>query len=184
MAEKSLFIWPWWVRLTHWALVAVFVANYFLLDPGSWIHTWLGYGVSTLILMRIILGFSTRNPYASLKSLDISKSAFLHHMQELKARHLAPDEGHNPLGWLMVLAFWSLMLVLAVTGFLAEEVDYFFGNQLLDEIHLWAADAMLIAALIHVASVFLVGFWGHIALVRPMITGYRKTRERPHSSSH
>jgi cytochrome b len=183
VAAQSLFIWPWWVRLTHWALVVVFVANYFLLDPGSWVHTWLGYGVTLLIVARIVLGFSTKNPYASLRSLDLNKKAFLHHLQELKARHLSPAEGHNPLGWLMVFLFWALMLVLAVTGFLAEEVDYFFGNQLLDEIHVWAADAMLIAALIHIASVFLVGFWGHIPLVRPMITGCRKTDEKPDSSS-
>ena len=153
MTERSLFIWPWWVRVTHWALVLVFILNYFLLEPGSWLHNWLGYGVTLLVGVRIALGLRTSNRYASLASCDLRKSAFLHHFREFKSRQVSPDAGHNPLGWLMVLAFWILLLILAVTGFLAEEVDYFWGNRLLDEIHLWAADGMLIAALIHVAGV-------------------------------
>lgn len=184
MTTKSLFIWPWWVRLTHWALVTVFVANYFLLDPGSWQHTWFGYGVTLLVVSRIVLGVFTKQQYASLSSCNLRKGAFLHHFHELKERRLGPAAGHNPLGWLMVFAFWFLLLVLAVTGFLAEEIRYFFGNQLLDEIHIWAADGMLIAALIHVASVVIVSLWGRISLVKPMITGYRRVREGHESSSH
>lgn len=174
MATEPQLIWPWWVRLTHWALVFVFVLNYFLLEPGSSLHNWLGYGVTLMVATRIVLGFITSNPYASLYSCNLRKSAFLQHFHEFKTRHLPPYAGHNPLGWLMVFAFWFLLLVLAVTGFMAEEVDAFFGNQLLDDIHLWAANGMLIAAIIHVTSVFVVAFWGRIALIRPMITGRRK----------
>lgn len=183
MDGNALFIWPWWVRLAHWTLVLVFVADYFVLEPGSSLHNWLGYGATLLVGLRIALGFFTSNHYASFSSCDLSKGAFRHHFHEFKDRQLNPAAGHNPLGWLMVFAFWALLLVLAVTGFLAEEVGYFFGNRVLDAIHIWAADAMLIAALIHVASVFVVALWGRVPLVRPMITGYRKTRKNSDSAS-
>jgi cytochrome b len=45
------------------------------------------------------------------------------------------DSGHNPVGWLMVLFTWVLFVGLAVTGFMMEEIDMFFGNSLLESIH-------------------------------------------------
>ena len=174
-------VWPWWVRLIHWAVVLIFIANYFLLEPGSDLHNWLGYGIALLIVVRIILGSSRRfaafSGYAGFMHCDLKPQAFMHHLQELKQRKAATHSGHNPLGWLMVFFFWLLVIVLAVSGFLMEEVDYFFGNQTLDTIHLWSADAMLIAAFIHVAAVLLVAYWGRISLIRPMLTGVRKTKD-------
>lgn len=172
----SIFIWPWWVRLTHWALVLVFVANYFVLEPGSSLHNWLGYGITILVVIRIALGFSRYGGAAAFVHCDLKPRAFAHHLQELKQRNASTRAGHNPLGWLMVFFFWFLVVVLAVSGFLLEEVDYFFGNQILDTIHLWSADAMLIAAFIHIAAVLLVGYWGRISLIRPMLTGVRKPK--------
>lgn len=179
-ANDTVLIWPWWIRLIHWVLVLVFVANYFVLDPGSSLHNWLGYIITILVLTRIVLGFLKRssecNGYAAFVHCDLKTHAFIHHFHELKQRKLPANSGHNPLGWLMVFFFWFLVVVLAVSGFLMEEVDYFFGNQTLDTIHLWAADGMLIAAFVHVAAVLLVAYWGRISLIRPMLTGQRKAK--------
>lgn len=178
--SDSIPIWPWWIRLIHWALVLVFVANYFLLEPGSALHNWLGYGVTVLIILRIALGFSERfskhSGYAAFVHCDLKPQAFAHHLNELKQRKVPAKSGHNPFGWLMVFFFWFLVVVLAVSGFLMEEMDYFFGNQTLGTIHLWSADAMLIAAFVHVAAVLLVAYWGRISLIRPMLTGKRKAK--------
>ena len=176
MTDTLLHIWPWWVRVTHWALVSVFVLNYFMLEPGGSLHNWLGYAVTALVVARIGLGFSRHSQYASFRYLNLSRQAVTHHLGELRQRRVPAASGHNPLGWLMVFLFWFLLLTLAVSGFLAEEADYFFGNRTLDTLHIWAADAMLTAAAVHVASVLLVGFWGRIELIRPMLTGVRRTR--------
>lgn len=169
-------IWPWWIRLIHWALVLVFIANYFVLEPSSTLHNWLGYGITILIVLRITLGFSKRIDHAASVHFDFKPRTLTHHLRELKQRKVSASAGHNPLGWLMVFFFWFLVLALAVSGFLMEEVDYFFGNQILDTIHLWSADAMLIAAFVHIAAVLLVGYWGRISLIRPMLTGMRKQK--------
>lgn len=178
--SKSIPIWPWWIRLLHWGLVLVFVVNYFVLEPGSDLHNWLGYIITILVVLRIIVGFSNRfsehSGFAAFAHCDLKPRAFAHHLNELKQRKVPTNSGHNPLGWLMVFFFWLLLVVLAVSGFLMEEVDYFFGNQTLDTIHLWAADAMLIAAFVHVAAVLIVAYWGRISLIRPMLTGKRKVK--------
>lgn len=74
----------------------------------------------------------------------------------------------------MVLLTWGIFIALAVTGFLLEEVDYFFGSSQIEYIHSLLADFMYALALIHVAAILLVSYIGKISLIPPMITGKRK----------
>lgn len=172
----KVLVWPWWVRLCHWTLVLGFIANYFLLDPGSDLHNWLGYLVAALVALRVMRGLFSSPGYASLDHCDLGRRAFRQHLGALKARQLPKNEGHYPLGWVMVIIIWCLVGMLTITGFLMEEIDYFFGSTLLDNLHLWSADALLVAALVHILAVLLVGYWGRVALIRPMITGSRELR--------
>jgi cytochrome b len=69
-----------------------------------------------------------------------------------------------------------LVAVLASTGWLHEEVDALYGNDLLQQIHAYTAHTLWIGALVHVAAVFVVQYAGRIELVRPMITGRRRLK--------
>jgi cytochrome b len=59
--------------------------------------------------------------------------------------------------------------------FLLEEIDYFFGSDLLETIHGALADALWLLALIHVCAVLILQWWGRIALIQPMLAGKLKS---------
>jgi cytochrome b len=114
--------------------------------------------------------------YARFDTFVPSRERFREHMAAMMARTIPADSGHNPLGALMIYLVFLLVAVLTVTGWMHEEIDALFGNDLLQEIHEVAAHTLWICALLHVAAVFLVQYVGRIDLVRPMITGRRKPR--------
>ncbi|MDP5031500.1 cytochrome b/b6 domain-containing protein, partial [Paraglaciecola sp.] len=99
---------------------------------------------------------------------------FALHFSHLKNRKIPAKTGHNPIGWLMILFTWLLFIGLAITGFMLEEVDYFFGSSLLEDIHSILSDVLYVFVLIHIAAVFFIAWWGKISLIKPMITGKRK----------
>lgn len=171
--QQQVRIWHPLIRIIHWLLVAIFIANYFILEAGSQWHQWLGYTAVAAIAVRITWGF-VDNSYGNFKTIELSKQALQEHLQHLKQRQTPIESGHNPLGWLMVFAVILLFFGLGVTGFMMEEIDRFFGNSKLEEIHEWLANFLYAAAIIHVAAVIVTGWRGRIELIRPMLTGKRR----------
>lgn len=171
----SVVIWDPVVRIFHWTLAVVVLANYWLTEPGEDIHTWLGYTAATAVLIRVVWGFvGTR--HARFADFPVSPARIREHFRELAARRLPADSGHNPLGAVMIYLMFFLVAVLASTGWLHEEVDALYGNDLLQQIHAYTAHTLWIGALLHVAAVFVVQYAGRIELVRPMITGRRRLK--------
>lgn len=171
----SIPVWDPLVRVFHWTLAVTVVVNYWLIDPGSDVHNWLGYVAAGAVGVRIVWGF-VGHGYARFDSFKPSLAHFREHMKALSARSIPPDSGHNPLGALMIYLVFLLVAVLTITGWMHEEIDALFGNDLLQEIHEIAAHALWISAILHVVSVFFVQYVGRIDLVRPMITGRRTPR--------
>ena len=60
--------------------------------------------------------------------------------------------GHSPLGGLVMIGMMLLMLGLGVTGFLMEEVDYFWGADLPLDIHEFCADGLMALVGLHIAA--------------------------------
>ncbi|WNO59925.1 cytochrome b/b6 domain-containing protein [Rheinheimera sp. MMS21-TC3] len=171
---KYLLIWDPLVRVCHWILVLAFTLNYFLLEPGSNPHQVFGYIALTTILVRIVWATITTN-YASFKHLNLHYKNFALHYSHLRSRNIPSQSGHNPIGWLMIISTWLLVIGLATTGFILEEIDYFFGNSLIKNIHSIFANTLYAIVLIHIIAIILVSWWGKISLLRPMITGKRKS---------
>lgn len=172
---QAVRIWHPLIRIIHWLLVVIFTANYFILEAGSQWHQWLGYTAVAAIMLRIMWGFSDQD-YGNFKTIEFSKHALNEHLNHLKQRKIPIDTGHNPIGWLMVFAVILLFLGLGTTGFMMEEIDRFFGNELLEEVHAWLANLLYAAVLVHIAAVLFTGWRGRIELIRPMITGKRRKR--------
>lgn len=147
--------------------------DYFVLEAGGDNHQIAGYVAFAAVLIRLVWAFISSD-FASIKRVRLRASDFKEHFKHLKCRQVPVNTGHNPLGWLMVIATWSLFIVLAATGFLLEETDYFFGSSLIENIHSIVADVLYAIVIIHVLSVFIVGWWGKISLITPMFTGKRK----------
>ena len=180
---SDIYIWDWIVRVCHWGLVVTFVTNYFIVEPGRLYHEIVGYMAVALISIRIGWGIlSTKfdgskrvaTEYASFSKVSLRQQAFAEHIQHVKQKKIPTHHGHNPFGWLMIMAVITLLLGLGVTGFMMEEIDDMFGNSTLEWIHSIMADVLYACVLVHVAAVFAVQYMGNIQLVRPMLTGWRK----------
>ncbi|WP_412723260.1 cytochrome b/b6 domain-containing protein [Alteromonas sp. D210916BOD_24] len=171
----DLYIWDPVVRLCHWGIVLAFFVNYFIVEPGRLIHEVTGYTASALVCIRIGWGMiKDRQSLASFKHIDLSRNAFAVHIRQLTQGKVAKTHGHNPFGWLMVMAVCGLLLGLGITGFMMEEVDIFFGNSTLENIHAIFANTLYGCVLVHIAAVFVVQHKGKIELIRPMLSGKRK----------
>lgn len=169
----SVEIWDPVVRGFHWTLATAVLVDYWVTDPGSDLHNWIGYLAAAAVAVRIVWGFvGTR--HARFASFAPSRARLHDHLAALQTRTVPLDSGHNPVGALMIYAVFLLVAVLTVTGWLHEEIDALFGNAFLQETHELAAHALWLCAIVHVASVLVVQYVGRIELVRPMITGRRR----------
>ena len=173
--SKQVRVWGRLIRITHWYLVLAFFLNYFVLDAGSDPHQILGYVALCAVLVRIIWGMMSKKQ-GSFATTSLSLKAFALHFTHLKNREVPINAGHNPVGWIMILATWTLFIGLAATGFMLEEIDYFFGNSLVEDIHSIFSDVLYGLVLLHVAAVFIVAWWGRVSLIRPMLTGWRNRK--------
>ena len=182
-SHDNIYIWDWVVRVCHWGVVAAFIINYFIAEPGRLVHEITGYAAMVFIAVRIAWGVSrtkvmsdgsNTDLHASFSNISLSKHAFIEHIKHLKQKQLPTNHGHNPFGWLMVFAVIALLFGLAISGFLMEEIDALFGNSTLEWVHSIMADVLYACVLLHIAAVFFVQYVGKIQLIRPMLTGWRK----------
>ena len=173
LATESLRIWDPVLRTLHWVTASIFVLNYWVLEPGGDWHRYLGYTMAGVVIARLAWGLlGPANARFSLQALAAKR--WREHLSELRARAVHPCSGHNPFGYLWLYASLGLFCSLALTGFLLEEVDHFFGSDLLESLHGLCADTLFVLACVHVTAVLFVGWWGRIALIRPMLTGTRR----------
>lgn len=173
MAVPNQQIWDPVLRLLHWLLSLVFVVNYWLLEHGEFWHRTVGYAGLFIVLCRIVWGYYGP-PRARFSWQAITPRAWRLHLLHLQTRQFDADAGHNPFGFLWLYLTLTLVLALATSGFLLEEVDYFFGSDRLESLHGWFADTLFVLAMVHVVAVLLMQWWGRTALIRPMITGKRQ----------
>ncbi|WP_290653688.1 cytochrome b/b6 domain-containing protein [Idiomarina sp.] len=166
-------IWDPFIRLYHVLIIVAFTLNYFILEPGETIHQWVGYSAVALVFLRIGWGFIGPQT-ARIADFFPTPLRLRRHLDHLRMRRLPQRQGHNALGGMLILVFWLLFLGQGLTGFLLEETDRFFGSSLVENIHELIAHALYAGALLHIAAVLMIGWWGRIALIRPMITGWRK----------
>lgn len=168
-------VWDAFIRSYHWLIVAVFIANYFILEPGETVHQWLGYTAAGLVIARLIWAI-VGPENAGISYFLPTPERLARHFSHLKNRQTPLKERHNPVGGLLILAFWLLFLGQGVTGFLLEETDRFFGSSRVENIHGLIADSLFVGAIIHVTAVIVMSWWGRIQLIRPMISGKRRPK--------
>lgn len=170
----SIPIWDPLVRVFHWTLATAVVVNYWFTESGGDVHTWVGYTAATAVAVRIAWGFLGTG-HARFDDCRISVATVREHLAALRARRLPTESGHNPLGAMMIYLMLLLVVILATTGWLHEEIDALYGNSVLQTIHSYAAHTLWFCALLHVVAVFTIQHIGRIELVRPMINGRRRS---------
>lgn len=169
---RDIRVWDPLVRLVHWSVALAILFNGFLNDPEKAPHEWIGYAAATFVGLRLLWGLIGPRP-ARFAAFPPSPRRALAHLREIAAGSRDTHLSHNPLGALMVYALWSLLAVLAVTGYMMGTYRYF-GIDWVEEVHEMAVNLLFACVALHVAGVLFDSRRTGVPLVRAMITGRKR----------
>ncbi len=190
---------PQWdplLRLAHWGIAVVVIANYAFTKEGGSVHIAFGWAGMALLLLRLIWGFVGPRE-ARFASFPPNPMAALRHLGGLLRGKAPHYPSHNPAGAMMAYALWACLGVLMLTGLgmsglspfaqadleaavadgdwsvLVEEDGEAEGESpygdVLKEVHEVAANLIVILALLHVAGVAVESRAMRRNLVAPML---------------
>lgn len=181
--------WDPLVRLTHWGIAVAVLLNGLVVEDGSLLHVWLGYGALALLALRLIWGLLGTEE-ARFSSFPPSVRAAVHHAADRLTGKRQVHRSHNPLGALMVYALWGTLAVVVLTGVMLESEPfpetgllYEFSaslddgereepggllSEIAEEIHEAAANFLLFLAALHIGGVMLQSWLGGVNLIRRM----------------
>ena len=119
MATKSVKIWDWPVRITHWSFVLLIPAMYFTAENSAWgWHMRLGHVLLGLLIFRVIWGFVGTDT-ARFSSFVKGPAAVLGYLRG--AYDPKREVGHSPLAALSVLALLGVMFAQVGMGLFAGD---------------------------------------------------------------
>ena len=171
-------VWDRFVRTFHWSLVASFATAYFTTEHIDWVHKGAGYLALVLIAARCVWGFIAPSPHARFASFVPTPARLWAYLRQLlqgrEPRHL----GHNPAGAVMILYLLGATLVIGVTGHLMT-TDAFWGNELMETLHVTTVDVTLIAVIVHVSANLYESIRHRENMFKAMVTGDKNAPELP-----
>lgn len=183
MAGATLFepvkIWDPFVRIFHWTVVASFLAAWFVTsDPD--IHETAGYFLLVMVFLRLAWGVVGTGS-ARFETFVRGPRRVGAYLISIGRGHPRRYLGHNPAGAAMIIALITLLLVTTLSG-MAMKTTAFWGSELVEAVHGFAADFTVGLAALHVAGVLAASFSHRENLVLAMITGtkpaYRSNEPR------
>lgn len=169
-------LWDPLIRLFHWSIAAIFFANYFINEAGEDWHQWLGYIAVAWLLVRFIWGFIGKGA-ARWADFFPTPQRLSVHIKALVKGEAYHRFGHSPLGGLVMILMMLCILCLGITGFMMQEVDYFWGEDWVENLHAWVADTLWILVLIHLLAALFESYRTKENLPLSMITGKRKKQQ-------
>lgn len=170
--DCSRLVWDRFVRVFHWTLVSCVLLNYFALEKGEWPHEWTGYLASAMVVARIAWGF-IGSRHARFSDFFPTPSRLMEHLRAMRQGRAVLHWGHNPLGAVMMLLMMALVLALGLTGWM-QGTDTYFGEEWLQDLHEFLANALIASAGLHAAAALVMGRIERTRLVRAMVTGVKE----------
>ncbi len=184
----QMIVWDSLVRFFHWSLVTAFLIAYVTEENLLSVHTWAGYLVLALVLIRTAWGFiGTR--HARFSDFIYSPQTIIQFLKDtfyLKARRYL---GHNPAGGAMVVLLLISLVLTATSGiFLLGAEDHsgpfasffqggaYFWAEALEEVHEFFANLTLLLVVVHIAGVVVESMIHHENLVKAMLTGLKQKK--------
>ena len=169
---RSIPVWDILVRVTHWTVAVLVIAELTVIDEDWALHRWIGYTVLGLVALRLLWGLvGTR--HARFAAFPASLAGARAHLGDLLRGRRETHLSHNPLGALMAYNLWAALIAVGVTGWLMT-TDAFWGVEWVEEVHEVIANWILISVLLHVAGVTFETWYSKVNLVRAMITGRKE----------
>ncbi len=180
-------VWDLPTRLFHWLLALLIGAAWLSAELGRMtLHHWIGYCIATLLLFRLAWGFVGPR-YARFGSFVSGPRRVYCYLRDW-ARGAVPDTaGHTPPGGWMILLMLALLAAQVATGMVNSHDGLDAGpwywaasRAVRDAANLWHPrlfDLLLVLVAVHVAAVLLYRLRPGIDLIRPMLTGRKRTDE-------
>jgi cytochrome b len=174
--DRTVKVWDPLVRLCHWSLALAFFANYFVTEEGEGWHRWIGYYAVAWLALRFAWGFVASDA-AAWSNFFPTPARLRAHLRALLRGGDLHRLGHSPLGALVMILMMAAMLALGVTGFMMEEMDYFWGEEWLEELHEWLADGLAGLVGLHLLAALVESLRLRENLPLSMLTGRRRPLE-------
>lgn len=199
-------LWDPLVRISHWGLAIVVIANALITRGGSALHVGIGWAALALLILRIGWGL-VGVPEARFSAFPLDPRAALAHLRSLLTGAAPPHyRSHNPAGAVMAYALWGTLALVIATGLTmttasplklarqeaivasgdwsalvtadqpAEDTGLI-NRKLVRGVHNVAANLMLVLAALHVGGVLVESRAMRRNLVAPMVAGHRGQRE-------
>lgn len=184
--QTEVKVWDPLVRGFHWLLVLAFGLAYITEDHFLALHTFAGYLVGGLVLLRLLWGVvgSSHARFAAFVKRPREVIAYLKDVIAFRAHRYL---GHNPAGGAMVVALILMLTLTLVTGMAAYGAEqqagplagimaglpYWMGKGC-EEVHEFAANATLVLVVLHVIGVLTASLQHGENLVKSMITGRKQ----------
>lgn len=179
-------VWDPVVRIFHWTLVVAFFTAYFITEDNFlWLHTWAGYLILALVVVRIIWGFiGTR--YARFSNFITGPSEAVRYLWEEITGRARRYLGHNPAGAAMIVAILVFLLLATASGIALYAADEGAGPLAgwiaqskalegpLEEAHELFANITLALVIFHTLGVILGSVINRENLMAAMFHGYKR----------
>lgn len=190
--ENSVKVWDPFVRIFHWTLVLSFFIAYITEEDFLTIHSFAGYTVITLLILRIVWGvIGTRHArFSDFTYSPQTIKAFIKDTLNLRAKRYL---GHNPAGGAMILLMIISLLITTLTGIAVYGIEEQAGplaswftqkdslwGDIFEEVHEFFANFTLLLVFIHVAGVIVESFIHKENLVQSMIDGNKRSNTESH----
>lgn len=186
-ADADLPVWDVFVRTSHWVVVLAFSLAYLTEDDFLLLHSWAGYILFMVVVLRILWGF-VGSRHARFSDFVTPPSAVIDFLKDTAKLRPKRFIGHNPAGGAMILMLLLMLLLTASSGMalmaieegqgplaaLFKGVPYYWGG-FLENIHELCANFTLFLVFIHVSGVLVGSLLHHENLILAMFTG-RKQR--------
>lgn len=194
--------WDYVVRVTHWVVAGVVIANALFTKGGGTLHVWLGWIGMACLAVRLVWGL-VGSPEARFAAFPPRPIAALSHVNRVLRGRVREYPSHNPAGAMMIYALWLTLATVIGTGLvmtkgatpweIARQQDAVAsgdwsalvtedgeasggdeeGGSIVKEVHEIGGNLLIILAVIHVAGVALESVRLQRNLVRPMIRATR-----------
>ena len=168
-------VWDAFVRILHWTLAPAVLLAYATGEHAGRFHERLGYVALAAALLRVLWGF-IGSRHARFGDFVPGPAVLAGYIRDMLAGRDARHVGHNPLGGAWIVLMLALVVAAGGTGW-ALSVLGEHGHRTLEHWHEGLANALLGAAVVHVAGVAWESVRHRENLVRAMFSG----RKRPPS---
>jgi len=184
MIQHEVEVWDPFVRVFHWALVALFIIAYMTEDEWLGLHVYAGYVIGVLLALRV--GWGLVGPHHArfgdfVYPVD-AITAYLRDTLRLRARRYL---GHNPAGGAMVVLMLTVLLLTTLSGLLAYGIEgqgplaaargpWAGLEDVAEGLHELLANLAVFLVVVHVGGVIVESLIHGENLAKSMLTGRKR----------